>query len=180
MDVPAPLRLAVAVQVVEAAGMLVATGFSAVATANGKSYRASSGAALTLLALLAVLAIAVCVYGTAKAKPWSRTPALMIQLFAVIGGIMLVQGHRLDWGVPALILAAAATAGLLAPASLKTLNRPELDQPDQPATKPPVTKAPVTKAPATKAPATKSTKKPTSAATRSSNPPRPKAANRKA
>jgi hypothetical protein len=129
MDVPAPLRLAVAVQVVEAIGMLVATGFSAAATANGKSYHASSGVALTLMAFLAVLAIAVCAYGAAKARPWSRTPALMIQLFAVIGGVMLVQGHRLDWGIPALILAAAATAGLLAPASLKALNRPEPDQP---------------------------------------------------
>jgi hypothetical protein len=176
MDVPAPLRLAVAVQVLEAIGMLVATGFSAAATASGKSYHASSGVALTLLAFLAVLAIAVCVYGTAKAKPWSRTPALMIQLFAVAGGIMLVQGHRLDWGIPALIFAAAATAGLLAPASLKALNRPEPDQPGQPATKAPAAKGPATKTPAAKSTAAKSMKK----TTRSGNPPRPKAANRKA
>jgi hypothetical protein len=105
--------------------MLVATGFSAAATAAGKSYHTSNGVALTVLALIAAVAIACCAYGTVRRRPWSRTPAVMIQVFTLIGGIMLVQGHRLDWGIPTLILGVAAAAGLLAPASLKALNRPE-------------------------------------------------------
>jgi len=125
VQAPAPLRLAVGVQLAEAVGMLVATGFSVAATVNGKSYHTDSGIALSLLAFVAVLAIAGFAYATAKVKPWSRTPALMIQLFTVIGGIMLVQGHRLDWGIPTLILAVAAAACLLAPASVKALNRKE-------------------------------------------------------
>jgi hypothetical protein len=122
-QLPTPLRIAIVVLLLEAIGMLVATGFSAAATVGGKSYHTSSGIGLTMLALIAVLAIACCAYGTARTRPWSRTPAVMIQVFAVVGGIMLVQGHRLDWGIPALILAVVAAVGLLAPASIKALNR---------------------------------------------------------
>jgi hypothetical protein len=107
----------------EAVGMLLATGFSAAATFNGKSYHANSGIALTLLALIAALAAAGLAYGLAKAKPWSRSPTLVLEFFLVIGGVMLVQGHRLDWGIPLLVLAAVTVVGLLAPASLKALNR---------------------------------------------------------
>jgi hypothetical protein len=120
---PVSLRLAAVAVFAEAIGMLVATGFSAAATLNGKSYHVNSGIALTLLALIAALAAAVLGYGIAKTKPWSRTPALMIQLFVVIGGVLAVDGRRLDWGIPLLVLAAAAAGGLLAPASLKALNR---------------------------------------------------------
>jgi hypothetical protein len=119
------LRLAVAIQLLEGVGMLVATGFSAAATVSGKSYHTSSGVALTLLAFIAVVAIAIFAYATARARPWGRTPALIIQVLTAFGGVMLVQDHRLDWGIPALILAVAAAASLLAPASFKALNRPE-------------------------------------------------------
>jgi hypothetical protein len=122
---PASLRLAVGIQLLEAVGMLVATGFSADATITGKSYHTSSGVALTLLAFIAVVAIAVLAYATARTRPWGRTPALIIQLLTALGGIMLVQDHRLDWGIPALILAVAGAASLLAPASFKALNRPD-------------------------------------------------------
>lgn len=107
----------------EGIGLLVATGFSAAATINGKSYHANSGIALTLLALIAALAAIGLGYGITKAVPWSRAPALIIQFCVAIGGITAVQGHRLDWGVPALILAALILVGLLAPASFKALNR---------------------------------------------------------
>ena len=120
---PVPLRLSAATQLLQAVAMLVATGFSASATANGKSYQAASGIVLTLIAFGAALCIAGLAYATVRLKPWSRTPVLLIQVLMIIGGIMLVQGHRLDWGIPTLILVAATTAGLLAPASLKALNR---------------------------------------------------------
>jgi hypothetical protein len=124
------VRLAAAVQALQAVGALVAVGFSAAATVNGQSYRTSSGVALTVFAVIATLAIAVLAYATAKSKPWSRTPALIIQLFMVLGGIMLVQGHRLDWGIPMLILGVAAAAALLAPASFKALSRPDRQHAD--------------------------------------------------
>src|SRR5690349_15297481 len=48
---PRELRLAAAVQALEAVGMLVAAGFAAVATAQGQSYERASGIALTLIAV---------------------------------------------------------------------------------------------------------------------------------
>lgn len=120
---PVPLRVAATATLAEGVGLLVATGFSAAATIGGTSYHANSGIALTLLALLAALTAGGLAYALAKAKPWSRTPTLMIQFFVVIGGIMTADGHRLDWGIPLLVLAAVTIAGLLAPASLKALNR---------------------------------------------------------
>jgi hypothetical protein len=118
-----PIRLAAAIQATEAAGMCVATAFSAAATASGKSYQAASGIALTLIAFGTAVGLAVVARGIAREKPWSRTPALLTQLFAGGAGIYLVDGHRLDWGVPTLILAAAGLVTLFAPASFKALNR---------------------------------------------------------
>jgi hypothetical protein len=120
---PATLRLAAAAHLLQAVGMLVATGFSAAATISGKSYETSSGIALTVLAFIGVLALAAVAYGIAKARPWSRTPAVMCQFFVILAGVLLVDGHRYYWGVPTLILAAAALAALFAPPSLKALNR---------------------------------------------------------
>ena len=121
---PAALRLAAAVEVIQAAGLCVAGVFAAIGTADGKSYQVGSGIALTLIAFGAAAGIAVIAVALARARPWSRTPTAMIQLFAVIGGITLLDGHRPAWGVPALALAAACLAGLFTPASLRALNRP--------------------------------------------------------
>jgi hypothetical protein len=112
------------VHAVEAAGMIVATAFSAAATISGKSYQTSSGVALTVFAFIVAAWLAGIVLPIARAKPWTRTPALMNQLLAIVAGVILVQGGRLDWGVPTLILAGAGLAALLAPASFKALSRP--------------------------------------------------------
>jgi hypothetical protein len=45
--------------------------------------------------------------GLARVRRWSRTPALLTQLFTGIIGIYLVQGHRYWLGVPGLALAVA-------------------------------------------------------------------------
>ena len=121
---PGALRLAAAAQVIEAAGLCVAAVFGAISTADGKSSQAGSGVALTVFTVAVALGIALIAAALAKARPWSRTPAVMTQLLVVIGGIVLLDGHRPEWGVPALLLAAACLAGVLSPASLRALNRP--------------------------------------------------------
>jgi hypothetical protein len=83
-----------------------------------------AGIALTVFALGTAAGLAAIAAGLAQARPWSRTPAVMTQLFVVIAGVILLDGHRPEWGVPALVLAAACVAGLLTPASLRALNRP--------------------------------------------------------
>ena len=121
---PVALGAAAAAQVLEAVGLCVAAGFAAVATADGKSHQVASGIGITVIALVAAAAVAAIAAGLAKVRPWSRTPAVMTQLFVVIAGVTLLDGNRPEWGVPALVLAAVCVCGLLVPASLRALNRP--------------------------------------------------------
>ena len=107
---PAALRLAAAAQLVEAVGLGVAAVFGAVSTAEGKSHQLTAGVALTLLALGTAVGLAAIAVGLARARPWSRIPAVLTQLFVVIAGITLLDGNRPEWGVPALVLAGACTA----------------------------------------------------------------------
>jgi hypothetical protein len=120
---PAMLRLAAGVQATEAAGLAVAGVLTAVDTAAGRSHQASSGIALTLLVFVVAAGLAWIASGIARVRPWSRTPAVMTQVFAGVVAVYLLQASRFDWGVPALLLAVAGLAGLLAPASFRALNR---------------------------------------------------------
>jgi hypothetical protein len=137
---PAALWLAAAAQGLEAAGLGVAAVFAGLSTADGKSYQLGSGVALTLIAVAVAAGLAVIAVGLARARPWSRIPAVMTQLFVVIAGVTLLQGHRTEWGAPALVLAAACVAGLLTPASVRALNRP----PSAPAESEPAESEPAT------------------------------------
>jgi len=121
---PRALLVAAAAQAIEAVGMGVAAAFAAVSTADGRSYQLASGIALTLIAIGTAALFAVLAVGLARAKPWSRTPVVMTQLFVIIAGITLLDGRRPEWGVPALLLAACCLAALFTPASLRALNRP--------------------------------------------------------
>jgi hypothetical protein len=123
MAVPPALRLAAAAEVIEAAGLCVAAVFGAISTADGKASQVGSGIVITVLALGTAVGLAAIAAALAKARPWSRTPTVMTQLFVVIAGIVLLDGNRPEWGVPALALAVACVAALLTPASLRALNR---------------------------------------------------------
>jgi hypothetical protein len=126
---PRELRLAAVIQAAEAVGMLVAAGFAGVATADGKSYEKSSGIALTLIAVATAALFAAFAVGLARARPWTRTPVVMFQLAIGIWGVFLLTGHRYEWGVPMLVVAAATLACLFTPASLRALNRPSPPRP---------------------------------------------------
>jgi hypothetical protein len=117
------LRVAGAVLLAQAAGMLVAAGYAATATATGKSYQVASGIALTLIAFATAVGVAVVAKAIVKARLWSRTPALLIQLFAGGTGVFLLEGHRYDWGIPTLLLTAAGFIALFAPSSFNALKR---------------------------------------------------------
>jgi len=121
---PLELRVAAAVQAVEAAGLLVAAGLAAAATAEGKSYERSSGIALTLITVATAALFAAFAAGLAKARPWTRTPVVMFQLAIGAWGVFLLTGHHYEWGVPMLLLAAVTLVCVFTPASLRALNRP--------------------------------------------------------
>ena len=118
---PPALLLAAAAQAVEAAGLLVAAVLTAADTAAGLSYQRSSGIALTIIAFGAVIVVALIAVGIYRVRRWSRTPALLTQLFVGTTGVYLLEGHRLGWGLPALLVALAGFAGLLVPPSLRAL-----------------------------------------------------------
>jgi hypothetical protein len=119
---PATLRGAAVVQAAEALVVLAATILAGVDAATGQSYHVNSGIALTLIGVVCAVALALVALGLARARRWSRTPALLTQLFVGIVGIYLLQGGRLDWGVPSVVLALAGFAALLSPPSLRALN----------------------------------------------------------
>jgi hypothetical protein len=120
---PRTVRVAGAVQAAESLLLLAATVLAAVDTAAGKSYQAASGIALTIIGLVTVGLLLLVALGLARGRPWTRTPALLTQLFTGIIGIYLVQGSRMAWGIPALALAAAGLAALFAPPSTQALAR---------------------------------------------------------
>ena len=105
-------------------GLAVAGVLTAVDTAAGRSSQSSSGIGLTLLAFIVAAGLVLIAAGLARVRPWSRTPAVMTQVLTGVIAVYLLQAHRFDWGVPALLLALAGLAGLLAPPSLRALSRP--------------------------------------------------------
>ena len=120
---PPTLRGAALVQAAESAVLLAATVLAGVDAATGQSYHVNSGIALTVIGLAAAAALAWVAVGLARARRWSRTPALLTQLFAGIVGIYLLQGHRLDWGLVLVVLAVLGFATIFAPPSMRALTR---------------------------------------------------------
>jgi len=120
---PRLLLVAVAALAAEAAGLCAVVIFNIIDSASGQSWTTSNAAGFITIEVLVVIALAAIALGVARVRPWSRTPAVLAQVFTIIVAVSLLDGHRYGWGVPALLLAAAGLAGLFAPASLRALNR---------------------------------------------------------
>ena len=134
---PATLRGAAVVQAAEALVVLAATILAGVDAAAGQSYHANSGIALTLIGAACAVVLALVAMGLARARRWSRTPALLTQLFVGIVGIYLLQGSRLAWGVPLVVLALAGFAALLSPPSLRAFSaQAQADRQHEPPARP--------------------------------------------
>lgn len=144
------LRAAAAVQLAEAVLVLVATALAGIDVIGGRSYHVNSGIALTVIGVACAAALAWVAIGVTRSRPWSRTPALLTQLFVGIVGIYLLQAHRLDWGGLAVALAVAGFATLLAPPSLRALAGGPRPGGKPPAGKPAATEPSAGKPPARK------------------------------
>jgi len=118
------LLVSAAAQAAEAAGLCVAVVFNMIDSASGRVWTTSNAIAFIALEVVVAVAVAWVASGIARVRPWSRTPAVMTQVLTAVIAIWLLQAHRYDWGIPALFLAIAGFAGLLAPASLHALTRP--------------------------------------------------------
>jgi hypothetical protein len=120
---PWTLLLAVAAQLLEAVGLLAAAVVTTVNTISGGSYHQNSGIALTVLAYLAAVAVGFVAVGLHRASLWSRTPALLTQLFVGTTGVYLLEDHHLAYGLPALVIAVIGFLGICLPPSWQTLSR---------------------------------------------------------
>ncbi|HEV2377396.1 MAG TPA: hypothetical protein VGS19_35185 [Streptosporangiaceae bacterium] len=127
--VPVTLRVAAGIQVAETVIVAVGTVLSAIDTARGQSYHLNSGIALTVIGAACVVALAWVAAGLARARRWSRTPALLTQFFVGVVGIYLLQGNRLEWGIPSVGLALLGFVAILLPVSQQVLS-PDRSRPD--------------------------------------------------
>jgi hypothetical protein len=112
---------AAVVELAEAVLVFAAALWAGIATATGHSYQTSSGVAISIIGVGTAGLLALVARGLRHARRWSRTPAMLTQLFTGIVAIYLLRSGRLDWGIPVIVLAVAGLAALLAPASLKVL-----------------------------------------------------------
>jgi hypothetical protein len=126
---PAPVRVAAIAQAVEAVGVLVASVLACIATFGGHSYHLASGIAITLIGVGAAAFLALVARGLLRGRRWTRTPAMLTQLFVGIVAIYLIQSRKFDWGVPAMVLAIGGFGALLTPASVRLLTPGRPDRP---------------------------------------------------
>jgi hypothetical protein len=117
------------VQGIEAAGVLIASVLAAIDTASGKSYELASGIAITVIGFAMALTLGLVARGLWTGRRWTRTPALLTQLFVGFVGILMIQAARYSWGIPALLLAVAGFAMLFAPTSTQVLTPGRAQEP---------------------------------------------------
>jgi hypothetical protein len=120
-QLPRSVLVAAIAQAVEAAGLVVASLLAAIATAQGQSYQDASGIAITLIGFGAAVALALVARALHAGRRWTRTPAMLTQLFTGIVAIYLIQSGRLDWGIPAIVVAIVGLGALLTPGSIEVL-----------------------------------------------------------
>jgi peptidoglycan/LPS O-acetylase OafA/YrhL len=118
---PRSVNVAAIVQAVEAVGVLALSVLAGVETAKGHSYQLASGVAITIIGIGTAIVLALVARAVRAGRRWSRTPALLTQLFVGIVAIYAIQSGRLEWGVPAILLAIAGLVALLMPASVDVL-----------------------------------------------------------
>jgi hypothetical protein len=117
------LSVAAAAVALEAVGLCVAVVANAIDDVDGRTGTQSNAVGFMVLEFVIAVGVAAIALGIGRAQPWSRTPAVMVQVFTAVIAIWLLEAHRYAWGLPALLLAVAGLAGLFAPASLRALNR---------------------------------------------------------
>jgi hypothetical protein len=129
-QLPRTVQVLAVIEAIEATGILLAAILAGLDTGAGKSYELASGIAITAIGVGTALALGLVARGIRAGRRWTRTPALLTQLFTGIIAIYLLQAPRYDWGIPAALLAVAGMAMLFAPASLEILTPGRADKPD--------------------------------------------------
>ncbi|GAA3198392.1 hypothetical protein [Actinocorallia longicatena] len=74
-----------------------------------------SAVGVTVLALAGGAGMVWVAKGLAGAERWSRSPAVLTQLFAIPVAVSLIQSDQPFWGCPLVVIAVAALLALLSP-----------------------------------------------------------------
>ncbi|HEU5419096.1 MAG TPA: hypothetical protein VFV41_15495 [Streptosporangiaceae bacterium] len=118
---PLTLTAAVIIEALEACLVLAAAIWAGVDTGAGQSYQLSSGIAITVIGVATAAGLVTVAAGLRQGRRWTRTPALLTQLFTGVVGSYLLQGGRYAWGIPAVLLGVTGVVVLLSPPSTKVL-----------------------------------------------------------
>ncbi|MCW2900572.1 MAG: hypothetical protein JWO67_2837 [Streptosporangiaceae bacterium] len=125
---PVTLTAGAAIEALEGLAALGFGLFVSWETVVGKPVDAVSAIGVTVLALLGGGGMILVARGLWRAQRWSRSPAVLTQLFAVPVAISMIQGRQYTLGVPLAVFAAAALVLVLSKPSNDVLVREE--QPD--------------------------------------------------
>jgi hypothetical protein len=110
-----PLTLTVGAAI-EAAEGVAALGFGLFVgweTIVGKPLDPASAIGVTVLALAGGAGMLLVARGLLQARRWSRSPAVLTQLFALPVSVSMIQGGQYAIGVPMIVLALVALVLLL-------------------------------------------------------------------
>jgi hypothetical protein len=121
---PPLLLLAALALAGEALALVAVSVLNVIDITSGQTFDASTGLGLVALQLVVAVGLAWMAFDVTRLRPWTRTPAVMVQILVLVVAVILLQAHQYPWGAPTLVLSLAGLAGLLNSRSLRALARP--------------------------------------------------------
>ncbi|WP_283134041.1 hypothetical protein [Rhizohabitans arisaemae] len=118
---PMTLTAAAVVLALEGLTSVVLGGYVAVQTVIGKPEDVTSSIALAVFGLGAGAALLWVAKGLLDALRWSRSPAIVTQIFALPVSISLIQAGAYLWGVPLVLVAVAGLVAMFSPPTTNAL-----------------------------------------------------------
>ncbi|HEY2673303.1 MAG TPA: hypothetical protein VGJ07_23435 [Rugosimonospora sp.] len=115
------LRAAIWLLLVEAVGVLVATGFLGYDAATQSTVGASSTVASVAFPLGLAVVLALLGWQLRRRQAWARGPAIVLEMLMVPVGYYMVAGGAVWIGVPVMIIGVVGAGLLLAPSSREAL-----------------------------------------------------------
>jgi hypothetical protein len=118
---PVTLRLAVVLLAVEALGVAAAAGFLLYEDLTATAIYRSGAWAITALAAVAAVGVALLARALLRRRSWARNPAVFVELMLLPIGYYMVKGGLAWQGVLVLALGLAGAGLLLTPATRDAL-----------------------------------------------------------
>ncbi|MGH3381097.1 MAG: hypothetical protein ACRDP6_40825 [Actinoallomurus sp.] len=119
------MTTAAAIEALEGTAVTVVGLYVGIEAIAGSPNDLASAVVLALMAVAAGIALVAVGRGLWQARRWARAPALLTQIFAVIAGISMIQSRRQAVGIVLIVLAVAAAATLMSPASARAIDDEE-------------------------------------------------------